>query len=248
MKVNHEHTRIGDTILIEPALAACAEAAGPIDLYVTPRYRELYEGNPAVRLAGIPHDDPDVVPSAGEALAYAIDRNVPFAAVYFPQFGLEPRGRLHYEIHGGPFQESPEPLRLRRILIAPYARSCHRHEGSAPNLEPDPGWWDPILRCLPLPAFTLGEEHDATLPNTQPMKGLPLRDVVWEMRRSSLLISVETGILHLAGAARIPSVFLSSATPENVSRPTSDCQVIRAPSPSWDADEVIEAVESACRG
>lgn len=245
LKVNAWNARLGDGILIEPAISAWAEKhQDQVELYANPIHRPLFEHNPAIRLVDEPHAEPDIVPNPTLALQFAWFLKVPFGAGYFQQFGLHPHGRLHYEIFGEPFQETPE--RLERILIVPYARSCSGHAGKKPNIQPSPEWWLPILERLPLPAYTMGTSDDATLPFTQPLKDLGFRQMVWEMRRSRLLISIETGPLHLASTAKVPTIFLSSATAIPVSKPNTDCQVIRHATPEWDQEKVIAAIHTAC--
>ncbi len=157
-----------------------------------------------------------------DAMFEALSLHLPFAAGYFKAFGLNAFQwpRLHYRVFG----VNVNDLSKRRdpyICVCPNSKSCESNFGRPANIKPPVSWWEEIVRSIDFPCFTLGATSDAVIPGTTPFHGRPFREVVQFMAGSVLVISVETGLLHLAGGipGGPPVLFLSSATPSWFSAP-----------------------------
>lgn len=250
MKLNHVNPRIGDTLLIEPGLTAWAEQANEkVQLYVTPGYEVLFEEHPLIQTVKEPFPLSDVYLCPSIAMRNAINMRLPFACGYFPQLNIQPRFglRFHYKAFFLKDKEQKEQ-KTNKIFIAPYARSCRSHQGLPANIEATTDWWEPIIDHLNKSnwrVYTLGDDQDPTLPGTEPFKGHSLRSVVEELAQASLLLTVQTSIVCMASAAKVKTVFLSSATATPVwfASPDTRSEIVRASSPSlWDQNETINKI------
>lgn len=238
MKVNNLSGMLGDCLLVEPAIAAWRLERGRIpSMYVrVPEFRCLFNyhnifGGELIRshLAPLEGDDV-VVPHDSSAFAYASSRGLPFAAGYFPQFGLNPNSghRLHYDsgIDWEPDEFTPY------ACVCPNAKSCNSHRGLPANIRPSVEWWALVIAACGLPVYNLGARGDLEIPGTIPIHGLPLVAVAHLMAKARFVISVETGLLHLAGGIRgLPVIFLSCATPPGFADPIG-AKAVRAPHPA----------------
>ena len=110
MIVSIPHTLLGDTILVEPSMSAWSIAHGgeKVELILdraNKPYVCLFRDNPHIEIVDSWAEGGEEVvkPDTSAAFSYASNNNLPFAAGYFPQFGLSPRpgiDRLHYKMYG----------------------------------------------------------------------------------------------------------------------------------------------------
>jgi hypothetical protein len=158
--------------------------------------------------------------------------------------------RFHYKYFG----ELENNTTYLPIIIVPYGYSCTgRTPGNRPNVQPLTEWWRPIVKFCEFdvkpsrPVIALMSnnlEWEPELDFVMSWRGKSMRTILHLMSSSSLLISVETGILHLASATKTPTIFLSSATPATFAAPDTRCKIIRAPyADMFDQDEVITAAK-----
>lgn len=244
LRVNITTGKMGDCILAEPAINAAAIADGePADVYVVPKYRFLFEGHPWIRLVDEPHAEPDVTTDSSIAYHGGHFGRIPFAAGYFTQFGLpvRPSDRVHYERY-----RMRPVTRVNRIILSPFCLSCGRFSGHEPNVTPPWSFWEPVIKAAPYPVFAIG--HPVT-PMIEWCTNIKTTDdaLHWLydfINESRLLISVETGLLHLVSAMKIPTVFLSTATPIVFAKPDTRCEVVRSEvgPKGFAPDAVIEAM------
>lgn len=257
---------LGDTILVEPAMTAWSKAHGGervkllLDSANLP-YRCLFEYNPAIEI--IPYRDKHtreeevIRPDASDAFWAAHHRRLPFAAGHLPAFGMEPDAswdRLHYRLFG-----LPKPSRnLKYVCLCPNARSCVNSidPSKPPNIKATPEWWVPILEFIlektDHDVYTIGPDDGMKLDGATNYCGKDFRAVAEFMNDSSLIISVETGLLHLAGGIPDgpPIIFLSSATPIEFCAPIGS-MVARATTPGatdFPQEQVIEFIGDALGG
>lgn len=263
---------LGDAILTEPAMTAWSEAHGgePVDFYFSPMnaaYACLFEHNPAIRV--ISSDEFDrystrvhvkVVPDSQSAYYEAHRLKLPFAAGYFFQFGLNPdpgKHRLHFEVFSRYLRYSQiswSGHSSNEIAICPNARSCMSsvYLGSLPNIKATVEWWEPVVDFIGsygIKVVNIGSPDGMKIKGTDHWTGSDFRDVVRRLAGSRFVISVETGLLHLAGGIDgLPIVFLSSATPSDADDPTSyfaaprNARIVRSKvwkRATFDRDEVI---------
>lgn len=240
LRVNNLADRIGDSIIPEPALFAFASRhRKKVSLWT--KYPELYEAHPWIETVEKPHEKPDVTLSAERAFQDAHWKRLPFTAGYFAQLDLRPLpgDRLTYKYF--PLQV-PEDQKRSGILIAPFACSCLSHKGLSANITASLEWWDRLIGKIPEPVYSLGSKDDPPRPERSVLvRGIDLPRILQLMSKAKLLISVETGLLHFTTTTKIPTIFLSSATPVWFSRPPG-ATVIRAPKPNWDQSEVLRAI------
>jgi hypothetical protein len=248
---------LGDTILIEPAMTAWSIVHGQaVKLCLDPEnkaYECLFHHNPHIEV--IPYQDKNtreeevIVPDASAAFWDANGKNLPFAGGYFPQFGLKAdpaKDRLYYKVFGLPKRQT-----YKGIVICPNARSCTSavDRNHPPNIMATHEWWGPIvnvIRSMGYGILDLGSDDDVAVPGVIPYHGHDFREVVETLNQADLAISVETGLLHLAGGIEgLPIIFLSSATPPFFSAPKG-ARVVRAKTPGrtdFDQNEVIGHIE-----
>ena len=232
MNINNFQDRMGDCILSEPAMAAWSILNDKrIRLYVEhPDYRTLYENHPHIDLVDEPHDVSDVDLDCHLAFGLAHQMRLPFAAGYFPMFGMVPekdRHRLHYEINGIT-RQPPENF----ICICRHAYSCFSRKGQRPNIMVPRFWWEGFVSHFPETEILDVMDDGEALPGTTLFAGRKLREVAGVFSRAKAVVSVETGLLALAGGIPgLPIVFLSSATPIWFSRPR-DSGVVRSDDPA----------------
>lgn len=242
IKVNNHADRIGDSIIPEPALYAYGiRNKTKVSLYT--QYPELYAGHPVIETTESPHPEPDITLDAQKAFQDAHWRRLPFGAGYFTQLDMRPLpgDRLYYRYYP---LEVPDFQQRSGILIAPFACSCASRKGQKANIMASLDWWDQLLEQIPEPCYSLGSKDEPNRPEKSVLvRGVALPRVLQLMSKAKLLISVETGLLCFAVTTKIPTIFLSSATPKWFSSPTG-ATVIRAATPNWDQKEVLRAISS----
>jgi hypothetical protein len=235
---------LGDALLVEPAMTAWSIANGgaKAGLYLSPvnsAYRCLYEHNPAIEIvasdvleapktAGVV-----LIPDSESAYWEAHRLRMPFAAGYFKQFGLTPdpaKDRLHFKLFEDNGVASWIGFNSGNACICPNARSCMSsvYPGAHPNIKPPAEWWKPIVDFLhryrgdAFEILNVGAPDGMNIAETRHWTGGDYRAVANRMAASRLVISVETGLLHLAGGiSGLPIIFLSSATPGTEDDPSS---------------------------
>lgn len=253
--------KLGDSALMEPALHALARRDDRrIALHVCfdNGHDELYFKHPTIAPVPCAWDEPDLTVDAVAALRHAERRVIPFGAAFFPPLlGREaaPTGRVHYEAHWlrkPPLGIAADPGFAGKVLIAHNSHSCRSRDkdtgllrpGVAPDQQPPLGWWSDVLPHLP-PAVGLRgtkDPWDLPLPGAEDVRGLSILGLLLAMRSARLLISVETGVLHLAAAAGVPTVYLSSCTHPTLCGPPGRCRVVRADrADRFDPSEVVSA-------
>lgn len=263
--INH-FSLLGDTVMAEPAISAfCRRNRCCVGLYVNPEFRWFFEGFPYVILANQPYVDPSFTLSPSPAFTWAVAHEKPFAAGYFHQLGLE------FTDSDYPWYISPQLPSFAQfhshgipdVLIAPFARSCHSHKGGPRNLTADEAFWPAVIagitqRFPEAKIASLGSKDDPEMRGTWSLRGRPWPQVTQWMSMAPLLITVETGILHLVRATETPeTIWLSCATPEFLSKPhfgvlsrrmlagfaTEHCyqkgHVLRSDGPHWNPQDVI---------
>jgi ADP-heptose:LPS heptosyltransferase len=227
---------IGDSVLKEPALFKLGQSTNQkIPCWIQPNLRPLFAGHSFIEsIDDCPADAQEL--SCSEAMRWASHFGQPFAAGYFGQLGLpvEPGDRLHFRL----FAELPPVVAPADIAFATFARSC------SGNIRPPDAFWDALLERLGQPVLSLGAADDPELPGTINVRGMGLLDVAGLLANVKVLVSVETGLLHLANACCQRVVFLSSATPIHLCKPICPhVEVVRAFHPSlFSVDDTLSAI------
>jgi hypothetical protein len=240
--------KIGDVALLEPALDAFALKTGrQVLLPVFPHHHGLYGNHPRIEAISSLHENPDHMLLCSDAAATAINEHQPFAAGYFRQLGLNPREhRVHYRNHGTRVDK-----RFRgHVLIAPFAYNDHSRPDQCgsqrPDKQPPLDFWKGLLARLRGPVtFLCGRDEitDPPIPGANQVRGLDLSDTMAAYRAASCLIATNTGLLHIASGAGIPTVFLCASEPAQTFAPDCPCDVVSAPyADAFDIDEVMCAV------
>lgn len=260
MIVKIGHVLMGDTILVEPAISAWSIAnsvRARLELHPAIRqYECLFDHHQYIDIVrDVSGDEDEIKPDTSAAFSFASGNGLPFAAGYFPQFGLTPdasRDRLHYKAFG-----LPERKARKYVCLCPHARSCDsaRDPRYSPNIRASAEFWskvvDYIWGCRRVPV-DLGSKDDVPIPRTISQHGHGLRFVCenW-LLNAAAVVSVETGLLHLVGGLPgVPTIFLSAATPVSFAAPP-DSTVVRGKTqgrPDFDADEVIGHLDRILRG
>jgi hypothetical protein len=275
--------KVGDTAVMEPALACLAEAAGKrIFFNVAVAHVPLFWAHPWIEAVVTPSVSPDYTTDSNHAFHWASRNKMPFAAGHYDKLGLDPVGRRHYyrswfaeaavgsrnglNCVAGRYQETLEKFE-GSVLIAPYGRSCLSRSqvtgdvvsSRRPNLQPPYDWWPPVLEALGKLGthsglYVNGVDHrlDPALPGGLAGRvGPDLDHLLVALRVCKLLVTVETGILHLAHTCRTPTLFLSAGTLPFFSAPPDARVVFAKPEPDgvryadrFDPDEVIQAASS----
>jgi Glycosyltransferase family 9 (heptosyltransferase) len=260
-------TKLGDTILIEPAAYSYARNTGDrVELYVSPQFRCLYQNHPYIRLLDDVPADPDLILNSDQAYGYSIENCLPFGAGYYPQFGQEfqPGDRCHYQS----FSMLPVARNRTTIALTPHSHCDQSRLGLGPaNVEAPLSWWKPIVSKIKniykidknfpeckqyVNAATVCGENDECIPGSDRYSSLRFKnyrsgkfdDVLRFLSHVPLLVTVETGILHLASAAKVPTLFLSSATPPSFCRPDTRHEIVRADFPGeWSYEEIFAKMD-----
>jgi len=114
----------------------------------------------------------------------------------------------------------PEQLPQEYIALAPFSVSCARHRGEPPNKTLDERDWAPLLKTLrsyglpirivggPTERFSAGE---LGFSEADYFSAGGIEDLVSFLRRSRLVVGVDTGICHVSSCASIPTVVLWSS-------------------------------------
>lgn len=253
---NHGYGKIGDTIVSEPAITALAEKEQRKVLFCVNfqnRHEDLYAGHPWIIpiRETIRDRTPDYEVNHSDAFHTAHARNIPFGAGFFNQLGMIHEGkRVHYRNYA--IEEiSRESLKdhacYDSIIIVQNGYSCASRDSTTgqlkqhtrPNVQPPQEWWLPVLESISkdrkifsLSANSLWDfiKFD-NIPN---INNDSLFEVLRVLKAASLVMSVETGILHLLSATKTKTCFLSCATPSVFAKPDTRCEVVRA----WFADEL----------
>lgn len=243
---------IGDSLLLEPALSAWAERhGGRVRLYNPLPSVPLFDCHPHITITSQPEAGA-IELSCWSALLWSVAHRRYFAAGYFEPLGLPlgPADRLHLRLFG-PLPEvadvgiEPE----HHVFIAPFSVSCMVHATGVADKTAPLAWWEPVIAESPLPVVSLGSATDPEVPGTINLRGLGLRTVAALLARARAFVTVETGLLHLAGAVCREIVYLNSATPPSLCippNPATHVQVIRARRPEdWQHHLVREAIDIA---
>lgn len=262
MNILIEDGLIGDSILQEPAITARAIRDGhPIVVYVKNIHiRELFNNNPFIFLTSCPPVNDDWIRlSASDAFSWANQHNSYFGAGYFPQLGMVPRRdeRVHFLTHwidsSALYRDPDKPLLpFSYILLAPFGRSCSSPLTGEGNKTQTVAWWEELVRRLSeftgptaIPLLSLGSRTDPMIEGTVNVRGESLTSVAGLLNYSRLLISIETGILHMASHLCRDVIYLNSATPHWFCGPmVPRCSVYRKDRPkNWAIDEVLQSVK-----
>ena len=236
---------IGDTLLTEPAITAYARSINKVvDLYVEPHMRSLYNNHPHINLLDEIKPESKML-DCSKAFTKAFQNNWYFGAGFFEQVGLEyvPGMRCHFGLYGDPFLRVPD--KGKYILIAPFGRTCSVHTTGIPNKTIHIEWWERLVEEIPNQVISLGSVEDPRIRNTINLRGIDLRTVAELMYDCRCLISIETGLLHLAAACCERVIYLNSATPSWFCAPIhpTNCTVMSNPSrPFWEHTRVMQIV------
>jgi hypothetical protein len=256
--------KVGDTIVAEPALTAFAKQEKTkifYDVDFTKKHEDLFIGHPYIipvpRVLEVIKPDYEVSHSKAFGISHA--KMIPFGAGFFEQLGMNHEGnRVHYNNYyiNDPFNPVIIDKFVDSVVIVPNAYSCTSRDSTTgqpsslhrPNCQPPIAWWEPVLDSLrDHKVFTLSSNSSwdwVRFPEIENVECPTLLYLLKALKSAKLLISVETGTLHLASATKTPTVFLSSATPTVFAKPDTACRVVR----SWYADEfriseTIKAIE-----
>ncbi len=252
--------KIGDTILMEPACDAYALANDcQIHLECDGRHAALFKGHP--RVIPVAPGAPalaDFTLDTGKAFHWSHEHRLPHGAGFFHQFGMDiQKGqRLHYRNF---FSESVARFK-DAILIVPFAHSCTSRDsttgalkpGARANLQPPMEWWEPIQRwtsTTPWDTFILcgndtGWDWDHEWTGACVVRGLSFDETVVAMTFAKLLISVNTGLLHIASGTKTPTVYVCSGTPPNFSCPDTRVAIVTGETADQiDAQAVVAAAK-----
>lgn len=241
--------KLGDSVLMEPALAAFGESR-QCKIFFNVEFNlghdQLFEDHPYI--VPIPSIPPNVIPQfqtdSSRAFHEAHAREIPFGAGYFSQFDLDYRKyRNHYKSYYID-KISRDDLKSHKyydyIGLVPNGYSCVSRDsttgeintGRRPNVQPSRDWWKVILDILDGPKVSLSSSKGSwdciQFPGIEVAKTESMIDLLTTLKACRLLISVETGTLHLTSATKTPTVFLCSATPPFFSKPDTRVSVIRA--------------------
>lgn len=247
MIITNYKNKLSDTILAEPAIFALGQLTGEKqDVWIDLNYRQLFDNHPWINILEQKPENPDVVIDYDKAYFDAIERQDYFGSGFFRQLEIEPlKGhRRHFKYFDG-YTYDYRPY----IAFAPFSYSCGSilSENNR-NICPNNKFWkefiDKIVKldsCIENCLFSLGSDKDPTFFDISNISGKNWRTVTNYLCRSRVLITVETGILHLATTCNVPTLYLSSATPEWFCKPKSPCEVVRADKPAnFDPDEAVE--------
>lgn len=262
MNLNWHNDRVGDCFLAQPAIVAYAEQhQEAIHLYLNKLHEGLFEnldsilfgGYCGIHLVDTPHEKSDFNLVPYDAFLWSHEHNRHFSHGYFPQLGLAPPTNLNVrpDLAGAPFTCFNDPDLVRSgVFLAPFAASCLGLQGQRPNIMAPLDWWEPIIAVtssLGHIVYSLGGPGDLPVPGTVPIRSLDFRQVVLLLATCKLLLSVETGILHFASAARCPTIFFSSATPITFASPVVDpspLEIVRADYPeNWSQADAIAKIK-----
>lgn len=230
MNFNYTRGKLGDLILQEPALSALGL---PVQLYISsPEFRPLFKNHPAITCVDKPLPDGREL-SPELAMTWATHNSTYFGLGYFQQLGIDP---AHYRHQFRLFYELP-PVSGGYICLAPFAHTD--------NACPGPDYWGTLLGNFRTPVVSLGGASDPEIPGSTSLRGLSWSAVCEVLAGCSLLISVETGILHLANACCQRVVFLSCATPRGFADPLAvpELAVVRSHAPNWPVYDVKKAAK-----
>ncbi len=167
-------------------------------------------------------DDPTggIELSAPDAMTAACKHGVYFAAAYWLQtleFLPGHAERLRIRTYSGlsdcfPLSVYPE------VVIVPFAASCMSLQGELANIMPSLDWWQPIVRAFPEVACLASPEWPA-IPGAVNLRDLTLVEALSVLAYAKVVITVETGLLHLASSVTDRIIYLSCATPVSLCTP-----------------------------
>lgn len=237
--------KIGDTILQEPAIAAYARRTGVRPKWcLDDRLRPLFAGHPDIDVT----DDPTggIELSCMKAFEWAVSRGRYFSEGYWHQLGLD--GPAEGERTRIKVPALPSHFADPRVVLCPFCDCCRSREGGPANVCPPAEWWSSFYDAFGGSPVVLGREGSPKWdwPNVAYYYGFDLLHVLADLTDAKVVVSVETGLLHLASAVTDRIVFLSTATPQTLCVPPgATWKVIRAATPyDFDAAEVVAAVRS----
>ena len=163
-------------------------------------------------------DVPRMKLSARSAFEETRSDNGHISQGYARILGIEPLPGIEPDVAWLPPPE-PQP-RQEYIVLAPFSVSCARHRGEVPNKTLSDKDWEPLLEIirgygLPLRIVGVPTERLSagkfgfSEPDYFSARGI--EDLVAFLRRSRLVIGVDTGICHVSSCAGIPTVVLWSS-------------------------------------
>jgi hypothetical protein len=250
---NAGNNKLGDTAAAEPALCALAQRERrriSFQVCFDNGHDQLFRGHPAIDPVPRAHDDPDYTVDVSAACLQALEHDVHFGAGFYHQFGL-PAGRVHFRSFAPP---TPDARFRGRVLIAHNSHSCASRDrrtgllipGAVPSTQPPLEWWSPIVAACPSPPLALAGSKDGwdlDLPGIETVRGLSVSGLLAALRSASLLISVDTGVLHLATTCGVPVVYLRSARPAGHVDPGGRTEVVYAErADRFDHDATVAAM------
>jgi len=100
-------------------------------------------------------------------------------------------------------------------LISPFSRSCSRHSGEIPNKTLDDWKWEPVIRYLRRHGHTVkvvGTPKDRlknnSIPESDYISASNLAELELILKKSSIMISVDNGLAHMASALNVKLLLL----------------------------------------
>ncbi len=253
---NHGYAKVGDTIICEPSLTALAEREQrKIDFIVCfdKGHDELFYGHPWINpIHQTIRDKPfDYECLVSDAFHEAHAKAIPFGAGMFTQFGLNHVGkRVHYknyEMDKFPKESLKDHPCYNQVVIVPNGYSCTGRDsttgqpkpGARPNIQLPHHMWMEVLDAVPKDRkiFSISQDNPwdyLKFDCAKIMDTTSFMEILKILQAAALIISVETGILHMCSSVKTNVIFLNAATPSFFSTPNCPCKNVRG----WYADEI----------
>ncbi len=219
MKIVTRHPKLGDALLTEPAIAAYHRHTGVKAEWCLPEpVRSLLAGHPEIVFT----DDPTggIELSATEAMLLACREGRYFTSAYFDQvLGYPPSDHDRLRIRTGcPFLFQPVGGGMPEVVIVPFAASCASLQGEMANIMPPLHFWRDIVQAFPEVACLASPEWP-DIPGAVNLRDLTLVEALSVLAYAKVVITVETGLLHLASSVTDRVIYLSCATPVSLCTP-----------------------------
>ncbi len=252
---NFGYGKVGDTIVCEPALTALAEREQRKISFVVDfnnNHQELFTGHPWIEPIGetIRDRKSDYDANISDAFHTAHAKCIPFGAGFFHLYGLNYEGkRVHYknyEIDKFSHESLSDHPCYNAIVIVPNGYSCTSRDSttgqpkpnSRPNIQMPKEKWIELFKFFPKDRKVFSIAKDTAwdwlkfddVPNLDTNSFIEILKI---LKAAALIISVETGILHMISAVNRPSIFLNAGTIPTFSKPAGPCKSVIA----YKADE-----------